>query len=91
MPDTRQVSSYDTTLASARWLSEITAIGRSSQHTGHGRDVEAEERTANGGEAANGVDVVEGLHPAKQRSGLGGEGAGLLWSLKLGWGSSEII
>jgi hypothetical protein len=54
-------------------VTEVVAIGGSSEYTGHGRDIETKESTTNGGEATNGVDVVECLHPAKQWNSLDGE------------------
>jgi hypothetical protein len=76
--------SYNTTLPSTSRMPEVVAIRGSSQYTGHGRDVETKEPTANGGEATNGVDVVEGLHAAKQRNGLVGKTRDLVRVLKLG-------
>ena len=71
-------------------MAEVVAIGRSSKYTRHGGDIETEEPTTNGGEATNGVDVVEGLHPAKQWYGLVGERQrGMMRLLKLG--SSEVV
>lgn len=71
-------------------MTKIVAIGGSSEYTGHGRDIETKESTTNGGEATNGVDVVEGLHPAKQWNGLVGERQrGMMRLLKLG--SSEVL
>jgi hypothetical protein len=35
-----------------------------AQDSGHGRDVESEQGAADGGEATDGVDVVEGLRKA---------------------------
>lgn len=43
-------------------MTKVVSVRRRPQHAGHGGDVEAEEPTANSGEATDGVDVVEGLH-----------------------------
>ena len=73
-----------------RRLTEVILISRSSENTGHGRDIKTEESTANGSEATNGVDVVEGLHPAIQSNSLGGERQLVMMrSFKLG--SSKVL
>jgi hypothetical protein len=42
-------------------MSEVVLVGIGSQNTTHRRNIETEQASANGGEGANGVDVVERL------------------------------
>ena len=53
---------YDPALARACWVVKVATICRSSKYAGHGRDVETEQSSADGSEATDGVDAVEGLH-----------------------------
>ena len=70
-------------------MPKISTVSWSTEYAGHGGDIETKESTANGGEATDGVDVVERLHPAKWRSGLYGEGSGCNAVAQLGL--SEVL
>lgn len=78
------LSTYNTTLAGASRVPKISSISGSSEYSRHGRDIETEESTANGGEATDGVHIVEGLHTAKQWNRLCGKDGDLMRLLKLG-------
>jgi hypothetical protein len=42
-------------------MAEVSLVGIGTQDTTHRRDIETEESSAEGGEGADGVDVVERL------------------------------
>ena len=50
----RRHRSRDAALTSTSGTIEVALVSLGAQDTGHGRDVETEERTADGGKAANG-------------------------------------